>query len=422
MAAFTKLPRAVKAKWRQPVVCRAFTPTLDFISQHRQLARCRAVDHSAQQLHAGRARANRCFSHSRKLVVVPKAMINVDFASPALVLGAALIGGGIVLLQLRSIQQKISRDADIVVAAMVSIVGSTLIFQGWRLDPLLLLCQALTTAVAVWYGLEAFKLRSKEVEQEERQQALVAEQLAEQQQLQQQQPQQQRREWGQGSEMQPPESYNTVASPGMGQGPRFGYLPPGERPTPPWQTEWQGEAPGRTGWGQARGPLPAQQQQPRPLYSDTIRYDYYGNVVQEGYEEVAQGYGYGEDYGGGQVGAYSRQPPYPQDAGNAYPPSTYGTPYIDRVAPGDRPVPSGIGAPGPGPAYLSGQGYQGRNAYPAPGGETYDDYAQTGGLRNDVLPPYPELPPPPASDPARPSQGPQKSRAQRVYEKVDDWE
>lgn len=37
--------------------------------------------------------------------------------------------------------------------------------QGWRLDPLLLLCQALTTSVALWYGLEAFKLRGKEVEE-----------------------------------------------------------------------------------------------------------------------------------------------------------------------------------------------------------------------------------------------------------------
>lgn len=42
---------------------------------------------------------------------------------------------------MRNMQTQISRDADIVVAAMVSIVGSTLIFQGWRLDPLLLLCQ-----------------------------------------------------------------------------------------------------------------------------------------------------------------------------------------------------------------------------------------------------------------------------------------
>ncbi len=42
-------------------------------------------------------------------------------------------------------QQRVSRDADIVVAAMISIVGSTLIFQGWRLDPLLLLCQVRMT-------------------------------------------------------------------------------------------------------------------------------------------------------------------------------------------------------------------------------------------------------------------------------------
>lgn len=88
-------------------------------------------------------------------------MINVDFASPSLVLGTALIGCGIVLLQARNLQRQVSRDADIVVAAMISIVGSTLIFQGWRLDPLLLLCQALTTSVAFWYGLETFKLRAK---------------------------------------------------------------------------------------------------------------------------------------------------------------------------------------------------------------------------------------------------------------------
>ena len=43
---------------------------------------------------------------------------------------------------MRNVENKVSRDADIVVAAMISIVGSTLIFQGWRLDPLLLLCQA----------------------------------------------------------------------------------------------------------------------------------------------------------------------------------------------------------------------------------------------------------------------------------------
>ena len=128
---------------------------------------------------------------SRALAVKSYAMVNVDFASPSLVLGAVLIGAGILLLQasgggmqcrdhaqahpsmvslsccalcfppaqlpsvtsmltlppqcnplqMRNLQTRVSRDADIVVAAMISIVGSTLIFQGWRLDPLLLLCQ-----------------------------------------------------------------------------------------------------------------------------------------------------------------------------------------------------------------------------------------------------------------------------------------
>ncbi|WIA40379.1 hypothetical protein OEZ86_013743 [Tetradesmus obliquus] len=94
-------------------------------------------------------------------------MINVDFASPSLVLGITLIGCGIALLQVRNVQREVSRDADIVVAAMISIVGSTLIFQGWRLDPLLLLCQALTTSVAFWYGLETFKLRGQMAEEED---------------------------------------------------------------------------------------------------------------------------------------------------------------------------------------------------------------------------------------------------------------
>lgn len=161
--------------------------------------------------HAAKAAAR-----SRRLAVATFAMVNVDFASPSLVLGTALIGCGVVLLQARNMRQRVSRDADIVVAAMISIVGSTLIFQGWRLDPLLLLCQvrpaaagaqqqqqragraatqgagarckqrpatarapcagagstrlllpppppsqALTTSVAFWYGMETFKLRSQ---------------------------------------------------------------------------------------------------------------------------------------------------------------------------------------------------------------------------------------------------------------------
>ncbi|KAF5830145.1 Ycf66 protein N-terminus-domain-containing protein [Dunaliella salina] len=78
---------------------------------------------------------------SRGRTMATKAMVNVDFASPSMLLGAVLIGGGVILLQMRNVENRVSRDADIVVAACISIVGSTLIFQGWRLDPLLLLCQ-----------------------------------------------------------------------------------------------------------------------------------------------------------------------------------------------------------------------------------------------------------------------------------------
>lgn len=89
------------------------------------------------------------------------AMVNVDFSSPSFVLGAVLVGIAVTLLQLRKMSTRLSQDADIVVAAVVSVVGATLIFQGWRLDPLLLLSQTLTTGVAVFYGAEAFMLRGK---------------------------------------------------------------------------------------------------------------------------------------------------------------------------------------------------------------------------------------------------------------------
>lgn len=56
-------------------------------------------------------------------------------------------------VQIRNMQREVSRDADIVVAAMISIVGSTLIFQGWRLDPLLLLCQVKSSACSVYWLL-----------------------------------------------------------------------------------------------------------------------------------------------------------------------------------------------------------------------------------------------------------------------------
>ncbi len=104
---------------------------------------CRAsiTQHSLPTTSRGTPRPRLPPHRSRALQPPIRAMVNVDFGSPSLVLGAALIACGVTLLQMRNMQARVSRDADIVVAAMISIVGSTLIFQGWRLDPLLLLCQ-----------------------------------------------------------------------------------------------------------------------------------------------------------------------------------------------------------------------------------------------------------------------------------------
>lgn len=227
-------------------------------------------------------------------------MINVDFASPALVLGTALIGCGVVLLQLRNLQRKISRDADIVVAAMISIVGSTLIFQGWRLDPLLLLCQALTTSVAFWYGLETFRLRSSLDAQQEK-----AESSA------------------------PPESYY----PGPEQY-RNGYLPP---PQAPQMQEYP--------WGDSvqQGPPSSSQPYGAPTYYETIKYDYYGNPIEgpfeppQDYDTVSRGAapkGDGVNYYGNEYPSSSRAYPesYPTEgATTEYPGAPgYGAPASSR--------------------------------------------------------------------------------------------
>ncbi|PNH03813.1 hypothetical protein TSOC_010094 [Tetrabaena socialis] len=235
-------------------------------------------------------------TRGRQLVVRARAMVNVDFASPSLLLGTGLIGCGVLLLNLRNFQNKVSRDADIVVAAMVSIVGSTLIFQGWRLDPLLLLCQALTTSVAFWYGLETFRLRSKEAD-------LLppgvgpdfgsmdAAQLAAMMQQQQQQ---------QYYQQQGGAGYPPAGAP---------FLPPGAEASYPW-----GDAQGSTASSSgSQGP-----------YAETIQYDYYGNPMmpqEQLYDNAGPAGPYGDPYGqpAGAAAAYGGGGAYGAPTGGAGP-------------------------------------------------------------------------------------------------------
>ncbi|CAG9467015.1 unnamed protein product [Pedinophyceae sp. YPF-701] len=88
------------------------------------------------------------------------AMVNVDLG-PATVLGASLVGLGVVLYQVRLGRPAISRDYDVVFSSMSVLVGGILIFQGWRLDPLLMFGELLTAGVAVAFAVEALSLRSE---------------------------------------------------------------------------------------------------------------------------------------------------------------------------------------------------------------------------------------------------------------------
>lgn len=85
-------------------------------------------------------------------------MINVD-GSPPLFLGAGMVVAGLILYQLRNSRPYITKDFDIVLSCIAIFAGGILIFQGWRLDPLLLFGQLLTAGGALSFGFEAVRLR-----------------------------------------------------------------------------------------------------------------------------------------------------------------------------------------------------------------------------------------------------------------------
>jgi hypothetical protein len=103
----------------------------------------------------------------RAAPAAPRAMVNVD-VSPSVVLGVGLIGAGVSLWQIRQARPWISKDYDVVVSCISLLVGGILIFQGWRLDPLLLFGQLMTTAAGLSFAVEALRLRSELYDVEER--------------------------------------------------------------------------------------------------------------------------------------------------------------------------------------------------------------------------------------------------------------
>jgi hypothetical protein len=99
-------------------------------------------------------------------------MVNFGLNS-ASILGIFLAVAGAGLYFLRSIRPELSRDHDIFFAAVGLLCGLILLFQGWRLDPILQFGQFLLTGAAIFFAVETIRLRGATTEQAKRNTPIV---------------------------------------------------------------------------------------------------------------------------------------------------------------------------------------------------------------------------------------------------------
>ncbi len=99
-------------------------------------------------------------------------MVNFGLNS-ASILGIALAAAGAALYFLRSVRPELSRDHDIFFAAVGLLCGFILLFQGWRLDPILQFGQFLLSGSAVFFAIESIRLRGLATEQARRSTPIV---------------------------------------------------------------------------------------------------------------------------------------------------------------------------------------------------------------------------------------------------------
>ncbi|MBZ8179177.1 Ycf66 family protein [Oscillatoria salina] len=85
-------------------------------------------------------------------------MVNFGLNS-ASILGIFLAVAGAGLYFLRTIRPELSRDHDIFFAAVGLLCGFILLFQGWRLDPILQFGQFLLTGSTIFFAVETLRLR-----------------------------------------------------------------------------------------------------------------------------------------------------------------------------------------------------------------------------------------------------------------------
>ncbi|WP_013321779.1 Ycf66 family protein [Gloeothece verrucosa] len=94
-------------------------------------------------------------------------MVNFGLNS-ASILGIFLAVAGAGLYFLRSVRPELSRDHDIFFAAVGLLCGLILLFQGWRLDPILQFGQFLLTGSTIFFAVETIRLRGVATEQARR--------------------------------------------------------------------------------------------------------------------------------------------------------------------------------------------------------------------------------------------------------------
>lgn len=90
-------------------------------------------------------------------------------------LGIALALAGVGLYFLRSVRPELARDHDIFFAAISLVCGLILLFQGWRLDPILAFSQYLLAGTAIFFVVDNLRLRGVTTEQAKRNTPIVDE-------------------------------------------------------------------------------------------------------------------------------------------------------------------------------------------------------------------------------------------------------
>jgi hypothetical protein len=94
-------------------------------------------------------------------------MVNFGLNAAA-ILGLFLAVAGAGLFFLRSIRPELARDYDIFFAAVGLLCGIILLFNGWRLDPILQFGQFLLTGTATFFAFESIRMRGIATEQARR--------------------------------------------------------------------------------------------------------------------------------------------------------------------------------------------------------------------------------------------------------------